>query len=425
MPRVSWNWFARALALALVIASSGCRFLPIRRAEPISPTRGGPDADPMAPASPAPLPIAISRAEPVIPPLLEPVSDEEALGTSVAIARPPAPTPAPATAAAPAASPTPLLDAALARARAEKAMVVEAAREADPAPQPQRQPQPAKVPAPPAPPIQAALSPSAEALPPPQAEPAQDLGPEPEADTPPEPLPIAPSALTQRGPRPRPVAQSSGDPVADEAADRPRTPARDPAGRDGVIRTDLEIRPRAQDEPRPAPVDDHARQATAPMPPLPAGPIARNQPVAEAISSLDPADARPAGPIIADLALCRRVRGFAEYDAIDAASLRAGRPVIVYSQISGLRYDPTGDKFHSRLASRIELIRVGSRTVAWSQEFEPADDVCRRPRQDYYASYPLLLPAQLEPGTYHLRLIQTDTLAGLEASRELTLTLRP
>lgn len=424
MPRVRCRWFAWALAPALLVPLSGCRWLPIRRGEPFRLAQG-PDADPANSAAPALPPIPTTEGEPAVPPLLEPISDEEALGPS-----PTATTPQPPT---PTNSPTPLLDAAIARARAERALIAEAAREPEPTPRPAPQPPPVKaptrsVPTPPSP-----TATTAELPPPDEPAQAPNVSPAPGPDTPPEPLPIAPSSLTTAAPHPGPVVRASGDSGWDEAVDRLRALARDQAGRDGVHRTDWELRERALTalgEPRPGNGRDRAWQAVAtilaePVPP-PSNPnLGPNQPIAEAVSALDPVEARPAGPIIADLALCRRVRGFAEYDPIDPANLRAGRRVIVYSQISGVRYEPTGDRFRSCLSSKIELIRVGSRTAAWSQDFEPAEDVCRAPRQDYYASYTLQLPTHLEPGTYHLRLTQFDTLSELEASRELTLTLRP
>src|SRR5262249_35967109 len=122
------------------------------------------------------------------------------------------------------------------------------------------------------------------------------------------------------------------------------------------------------------------------------------------------------------------VRGFAEYDVIDASALRPGRTIIVYCQMVGLVYEPMGvgdERFRSRLGSRVELVRDGVSEPVWSQDFDPADDVCRKPRQDYYASYPIVLPMRLAPGTYYLRLIQTDTLAERSTRRELTLTIRP
>ena len=67
----------------------------------------------------------------------------------------------------------------------------------------------------------------------------------------------------------------------------------------------------------------------------------------------------------------------------------------------------------------------GGGEPVWSRDFEPAEDLCRRPRHDYFASYKLRLPANVPVGTYRLRLTQADLVAGRETTRDLVLTVRP
>jgi hypothetical protein len=264
-----------------------------------------------------------------------------------------------------------MLDAALARARRDREVLLASGEE-------EAKPTPATAPTAPLPPVKTAPMPP----------------PGPVVPPPPAPTPVEPDELPELGPAP-----------TDEVPSPPAT-----------VTT------------RPAPLDESVRRAAVSVEAGPEGtaPIA-GEPVPESVSPLTASATQPPVLAIAELALCRRVRGFGAYDAVDAAALRAGRPVIVYCQMVGLRYEALADdeRYRSRIASRVELIREATGEMAWSQDFEPAEDICRKPRQDYYACYPIVLPVNLTPGTYRLSLSQTDLLADRPTRRETTLTVRP
>src|SRR5262249_20686604 len=113
------------------------------------------------------------------------------------------------------------------------------------------------------------------------------------------------------------------------------------------------------------------------------------------------------------------VHAFGSYDPIDESALEAGQRVIVYCELTGLRYESKGPAFISRLSSRIELRAAGSTEIAWEQELGSPEDGCRRRRRDYYVNYLIELPHSVGPGAYTLRLIQTDRVADCSASKEI------
>lgn len=125
------------------------------------------------------------------------------------------------------------------------------------------------------------------------------------------------------------------------------------------------------------------------------------------------------------LQLCRRVNGFGSFEPIDPASCKPGQAVIVYCEMSGLRYSAAGGVFHSRLSSRVELTASAGGNVVWSDDLGVAEDLCRRRRRDYYVNYRLVIPDQIPPGTYQLNLVQSDELAGRSASGSLVVTIQP
>jgi hypothetical protein len=128
---------------------------------------------------------------------------------------------------------------------------------------------------------------------------------------------------------------------------------------------------------------------------------------------------------IGDLQVCHKVLGFGHFETIDPATLKAGQALIVYCEMSGLKYSTEQGGFRSRLASRVELVARKDGRLVWSQDLGMAEDLCRHRRRDYYVNYRLTLPASLSPGAYELRLTQTDLNSNRSASSSLALELRP
>ena len=91
--------------------------------------------------------------------------------------------------------------------------------------------------------------------------------------------------------------------------------------------------------------------------------------------------------------------------------------------MAGLEYQLRGEVFVSRLAAHIELRSGADGPVVWEQAPGTAEDVCPRRRRDYYVSYLVELPRTLQPGTYRLRLIQTDLVGNRAASSEIPVTI--
>jgi len=311
----------------------------------------------------------------------------------------PSPSPSPPLAARP--QPTPLLDAAIARV------------ESHVAPEPPSIPTPAEAPA----------APTTEA----------------------EAVPVPPAA----GPAP---AESSEPPPAESAVSAPSTPiptlapATTPADdwSAGLVRLRRVARQRADESP-----DDfdewqtRARVLERMADDRPVGPAWSTMVVAlDAVQSPGEADpgavaprVRAAVDALESLApftvgpprLCRKINGFGDFDPVEPATLRAGRPTLVYCELSGQRAEPgvTDEAFHSRLASRVEVGPAGGGEPIWSREMDPPEDVCRSRRRDFYVNYRLDLPATLTPGAYTLKLTLSDRVSGRSASASAPFDLTP
>lgn len=128
---------------------------------------------------------------------------------------------------------------------------------------------------------------------------------------------------------------------------------------------------------------------------------------------------------ITALSFCRKIDGFGHYEPVDAPSVRAGQPLLVYCEMSGLRYEEDRDGFRSRLSSRVEVIPAGGGDVVWSEALGTAEDLCRRRRRDYFVNYRIVTPARLAPGSYALRLSQTDLVSNRSVTADVPFTVKP
>ena len=128
---------------------------------------------------------------------------------------------------------------------------------------------------------------------------------------------------------------------------------------------------------------------------------------------------------VASVELCRRVKGFGSYEPVDVSACKPGRAVIVYCELTGVRYEPQGDRFRSRVSAQVELRPNDGGAPVWTHELGVAEDSSPRRRRDYYVNYRLDLPADLAPGRYDLLVTQTDLATRQSASRTVPVTILP
>lgn len=126
---------------------------------------------------------------------------------------------------------------------------------------------------------------------------------------------------------------------------------------------------------------------------------------------------------ITELQLCRKVNGFGNFEPVDSNAFKAGQSLIVYCELSGIRYTQSGEAFRSNLSSRIELVPSQGGAPVWTPALDPAEDYCRHRRRDYFINYRLTIPDNVPAGVYDLKLIQKDEIAGLSTSSSLPVTI--
>lgn len=141
------------------------------------------------------------------------------------------------------------------------------------------------------------------------------------------------------------------------------------------------------------------------------------------LAERDLEDRAPFG--MTNLRVCRGVLGFGSFEPIEPSGLKAGQPIILYCELTGLHYLDGGPVYVSRLSSRIELIDSQSGETTWEQSLGETEDECRTRRRDNFINFRMNLPATVKPGAYRLRLTQTDLAADQTAAAELAVTIVP
>lgn len=128
---------------------------------------------------------------------------------------------------------------------------------------------------------------------------------------------------------------------------------------------------------------------------------------------------------IGKLCLCRKIVGFGLFEPLREPRIKVGKRMLLYCEMTGMRYEPKEASFVSRLSSKIEIGLAQESAFQWTHELGPAEDVCASRRRDFFVNYVFNLPQTLPPGSYRLRLTQTDLVANRSTSAEIPLEIIP
>ncbi len=130
-------------------------------------------------------------------------------------------------------------------------------------------------------------------------------------------------------------------------------------------------------------------------------------------------------PVVANIALCRRVNTFGDYERMDPSYFVAGRnlPTIIYCEIENFRSERTEEgKYRTVLATTVELYTKDGQRM-WNREEPEVKDLCHRRRHDFFLAQRVTLPATLPAGEYILKIYVEDKLSGLANEGQYSLTI--
>ncbi len=109
---------------------------------------------------------------------------------------------------------------------------------------------------------------------------------------------------------------------------------------------------------------------------------------------------------ITDFRLCRRVVNFGLYDEIESYKFPALRPtpLLTYVEIEGFKSVPGGEgRFITRVRHELELYTEHDGELVYAWPSAPAEDVCGKPRRDFFLPRQIQLPSNLTMGRYRLK----------------------
>jgi len=172
--------------------------------------------------------------------------------------------------------------------------------------------------------------------------------------------------------------------------------------------------------PIPFDVADSKRTSSSKSKPSPVEAVATR---AEPIPKAAPLPATPRKFKLANVSLCREIKGFGRTVPI-AGPLRPGREVIVYTEVSGRSVKPTPKGVETRLRGKLRLTPTsGSPTIEWTKpeivNVEPAEN------NEFYCFMMLHLPESLCEGDYRLEVVVDDVHGGASAREATSLHVAP
>ena len=128
---------------------------------------------------------------------------------------------------------------------------------------------------------------------------------------------------------------------------------------------------------------------------------------------------------IKNMAFCKKISGFGNYDRFPRNEFPPGYEVLLYSEVENFVSAPSDDGgYRTSLKSTIEIFDSKG-NIVWTKGFAaPTEDFCRNPRRDYFQNCHFHIPNDLATGEYVLVLTISDELDHKTSSNSLKFVLK-
>lgn len=127
-----------------------------------------------------------------------------------------------------------------------------------------------------------------------------------------------------------------------------------------------------------------------------------------------------------NVAFCRKITSFGNFERFDRDEYSPGQRVLLYAEVLNFKSvpQPSDGLYKTQLKSTVEILRAGQSQPLTKIEFDPTVDLCRSYRQDYFHSYELKIPDELNAGAYVLKLTVEDAQSGKLATYTLNFSVK-
>jgi hypothetical protein len=149
----------------------------------------------------------------------------------------------------------------------------------------------------------------------------------------------------------------------------------------------------------------------------------------EALLALTAETARRNLPVtIVTAALSRSIEGFGAYDAIKGNEVVRGakESVLLYTEVDQFAHRKQADgRYAVSLSQELALFKRGDQggEPIWREKAAQISDISTNKRRDFFLAQYLLIPPQIEPGSYELEIRVTDLGSGDKATKRIPLRI--
>ncbi len=115
---------------------------------------------------------------------------------------------------------------------------------------------------------------------------------------------------------------------------------------------------------------------------------------------------------IRNVAFCRQIQYFGNYERFPRDEFRPGQEVLLYAEVENFKSEPTSDgQYRTLLRSTIEILSPNG-DLRKQIDFSATEDLCRNYRRDYFHNYQFTIPDRIPLGPHTLKLTVFDELSG-------------
>lgn len=115
---------------------------------------------------------------------------------------------------------------------------------------------------------------------------------------------------------------------------------------------------------------------------------------------------------IRNVAFCRQIQYFGNYERFPRDEFRPGQEVLLYAEVENFKSEPTADgQYRTLLRSTIEILSPNGE-LRKQIDFAATEDLCRNYRRDYFHNYQFVIPDRIPLGPHTLKLTVFDELSG-------------
>jgi hypothetical protein len=116
---------------------------------------------------------------------------------------------------------------------------------------------------------------------------------------------------------------------------------------------------------------------------------------------------------------CQSIEDFGSYVPLAVNRFRPGQQALLYSELENFASEKGADDLYRVRLNMVLSLERPDGTAVWQETINGIEDVCRRPRRDFFLTTRIPMPQDVKPGPYALKVTFEDATAGKQAGAQL------